>query len=86
MRNVGTIDASGVHILEELVEKGRREGYLLVLSAVSRRVYRVMRKSGLVETVGRRNFAGDIFGAIKIAKSYLSVSQEYNGVENSQLN
>jgi len=76
MRNVGTIDASGVHILEELVEEGRREGYILVLSAVSRSVYRVMRKSGLVETVGRRNFAGDIFRAIEISKQHLSVSQE----------
>ena len=76
MRNVGTIDASGVHILEELVEEGRREGYILVLSAVSRSVYRVMRKSGLVETVGRGNFAGDIFRAIEISKQHLSVSQE----------
>ena len=76
MRNVGTIDASGVHILEELVEEGRREDYILVLSAVSRSVYRVMRKSGLVETVGRRNFAGDIFRAIEISKQHLSVSQE----------
>ena len=76
MRNVGTIDASGVHILEELVEEGRREGYILVLSAVSRSVYRVMRKSGLVETVGRRNFAGDIFRGIEISKQHLSVSQE----------
>ena len=76
MRNVGTIDASGVHILDELVEEGRREGYILVLSAVSRSVYRVMRKSGLVETVGRGNFAGDIFRAIEISKQHLSVSQE----------
>jgi SulP family sulfate permease len=71
MRNVLTIDASGVHILEELAEEGRRDGYILVFSAVSRSVYRVMRRSGFVDVVGRRNFAGDIFGALEIAKRHL---------------
>ena len=71
MRNVVSIDASGVHILEELAEEGRHEGYVLVFSAVSRSVYRVMRKSGFVETVGRGSFAGDVFGALAIAKKHL---------------
>ena len=75
MRNVLTIDASGVHLLEELVEEGRREGYILVFSAVSRSVYRVMRKSGLVDMIGRKNFAGDVFGAIEIAKRHLLQTQ-----------
>jgi SulP family sulfate permease len=71
MRNVLSIDASGIHILEELAEEGRRDGYILVFSAVSRSVYRVMRSSGFVETVGRKHFAGDIFGALEIAKHHL---------------
>jgi SulP family sulfate permease len=71
MRNVLTIDASGVHILEELADEGRREGYVLVFSAVSRSVYRVMRSSGFVETVGRKHFANDIFSALEIAKTHL---------------
>jgi SulP family sulfate permease len=72
MRNVLTIDASGIHILEELAAEGRRDGYILVFSAVSRGVYRVMRKSGFVETVGRKHFAGDVFGALEIAKRHLT--------------
>jgi SulP family sulfate permease len=76
MRNVLTIDASGVHILEELAQEGRRDGYILIFSAVSRNVYRVMRKSGFVETVGRKNFAGDIFGALGIAKRHLSETEQ----------
>ena len=84
MRNVVSIDASGVHILEELAEEGRHEGYVLVFSAVSRSVYRVMRKSGFVETVGRKSFAGDIFGAIEIAKRHLEGSREYNELHHSQ--
>ena len=72
MRNVLSIDASGIHILEELAREGRDKGSILIFSAVSRGVYRVMRKSGLVETVGRKNFAPDVFSAIDIATRHLS--------------
>jgi SulP family sulfate permease len=71
MRNVSNVDASGLHILEELAHEGREHGYIIVFSAVSRGVYRVMRKSGFVETVGRDKFAGDIFAALEIATRHL---------------
>ena len=74
MRQVPTIDASGIHILEELVREAHSGGCIIVFSAVSRSVYRVMRKSGFVELVNRHNFAPDIFGALKIAKQYLDSS------------
>jgi len=73
MRNVTTIDASGIHILEELAEEGKKNGYILVFSAVSRSVYRVMRTSGFVETIGRENFAADIFKALEIAENHLEM-------------
>ena len=76
MRQVPSIDASGIHILEELVREADRDKYLIVFSAVSRNVYRSMRKSGLVETVGRKNFAADIFAALDIAKAYLETLQK----------
>lgn len=71
MRNVLTIDASGIHILEELISDGRANGFVVVFSGVSRSVYRVMRKSGLVDEVGRENFAADIHAAITIAETHL---------------
>jgi SulP family sulfate permease len=71
MRNVSNVDASGLHILEELAREGSENGYIIVFSAVSRSVYRVMRKSGFVETVGRDKFAGDIFAALEIATRHL---------------
>lgn len=71
MRYVPTIDASGVHILEELVREAHSNGCIIVFSAVSRSVYRVMRKSGFVDMVDRRNFATDIFGALEIARLHL---------------
>ncbi|MBP6003768.1 MAG: sulfate permease [Pyrinomonadaceae bacterium] len=75
MRQVPTIDASGIHVLEELVNEARENGQILVFSAVSRSVYRVMRKSGFVEKVGKKNFAGDIFAALKVAEIYLDSIQ-----------
>ena len=71
MRHVPTIDASGVHILEELVSEAQENGYIIIFSAVSRTVYRVMRKSGFVDAVGRKRFAGDIFAALKIADEHI---------------
>lgn len=76
MRHVLTIDASGIHILEEIAEEARDHGYILVFSAVSRKVYRVMRRSGFVEMVGRKHFAGDIFAALKIAEEHLRAAPD----------
>lgn len=72
MRNVPTIDASGIHILEELINEAKKNEYALIFSAVSRPVYRVMRKTGFVELAGRDNFAADIFAAIKQAEMHLA--------------
>lgn len=72
MREVPSIDASGIHILEELVKEMHSRNAIVVFSAVSRSVYRVMRKSGLIELVDRNNFAPDIFAALEIAKTYLA--------------
>lgn len=71
MRQVPTIDASGIHVLEELADETLENGQIIVFSAVSRSVFRVMRKSGFVDKVGRKHFAGDIFSALEIAKTHL---------------
>ncbi len=71
MRNVPTIDASGIHILEELVDEMHSARGIVVFSAVSPSVYREMEASGFIESVDRRNFAPDIFGALEIARKYL---------------
>lgn len=74
MRQVPTIDASGVHVLEELANEAAGNGQVLVFSGVSRSVYRIMRKSGFVERVGRKNFTRDIFAALELAKTYLDAA------------
>jgi SulP family sulfate permease len=71
MRNVTNVDASGIRVLEELADEAEQNGYILVFSAVSRNVYRVMRQTGFTEKVGRGHFAGDIFKALEIAENHL---------------
>ena len=75
MRQVPTIDASGIHILEELVKEMHDRRAIVVFSAVSRSVYRVMRTTGFVDLVDRKNFAPDIFAALDIARKYISETQ-----------
>ncbi len=71
MRNVLTIDASGIHILEELIKETKENGCVLIFSAVAPNVFRVMKTSGFIESVGKENFAKDIYKALEIADSYL---------------
>ena len=71
MRNVLTIDASGLHILEELIRETKENGCVLIFSAVAPNVFKVMKKSGFVESVGKENFARDIYKALEIADNYL---------------
>ena len=75
MRQVPSIDASGIRVLEEMVEDANAAGYVIVFSAVTRSVYRTMRQSGLVEKVGRENFAGDIFKALEIARTWIGANR-----------
>jgi len=78
MRQVPSIDASGIHILEELVKESHSGGCIIVFSAVSRSVYRVMRKSGFVDLVDRNNFAPDLFAALEIAKKHIESPEPDN--------
>ena len=75
MRHVPTIDASGIHVLEELAAEAAENGQLLIFSAVSAEVYRVMQKSGFVNAIGDENFAADIFAALLIANKRLDDRQ-----------
>lgn len=71
MRNVLTVDASGIHLLEEMVREAKAGGYTIIFSAVSNGVRSAMSQSGFEEMVGSRYFAADIFEALKIAEDQL---------------
>jgi SulP family sulfate permease len=72
MRHVQTIDASGLHTLEELLESTRRRGIVLVISAVRPNVRELMERTGFVGALGEENFCEDIYCALDRAKMFLN--------------
>lgn len=68
MREVRAIDASGLRTLDDLRERTRREGTVLVLSGVHSQPLEAMERSGLADGVGRENIVPDIDGALARAR------------------
>jgi sulfate permease, SulP family len=54
-RNARHLDATSVMALEELIHLMRARGRHLLISGAMKEVYRVLRDSGTVETIGREN-------------------------------
>jgi SulP family sulfate permease len=73
MRRVPVIDASGVHALEELHHKCRKEGSQLLLSGVHAQPLNVLARSGLVDTLGMENVLGNIDDALSRAREILNL-------------
>lgn len=71
LRHVPTIDSTGLHALEDVLDKTRREHTLLVLSGVQPRLLAVLRRSGLTERVGDENILPDIESAVVRAREVL---------------
>jgi SulP family sulfate permease len=76
MRQVPTIDASGIHILEEFVRESHASGGIVIFSAVAESVVKVMKDSRFVDMVDERNFVPDIFAALEIARQHISFVSE----------
>lgn len=75
MRDVSSIDASGLHLLTDFHRELTGRGSSIVFSAVSPAVISVMQKDGFFDLVGGDKFANDIFEAIEIAKRILAERQ-----------
>ncbi len=71
LRNVPTMDMSGLHAFEVVVHKLRRDGVRILLTAVQPLPFAVMEKAGLVELIGRAKFCADIDEALaKVRKVF----------------
>ncbi len=55
MKNARHLDATSVMAMEELISYLRQSSRHLLISGLSKEFYRVLRKSGMVEVVGREN-------------------------------
>lgn len=59
MRNARNLDATSVCALEELIRFTREKGRHLIISGASREVYRILRKSGVLQLLQEGNAHGE---------------------------
>lgn len=71
MRKVPTIDASGMHALEEFYLECRRQGTVLLLSGVKKNPLLNLQRYHLDELIGHDHIFGHIDGALEFAKEIL---------------
>lgn len=67
MRKVFAIDATGLHVIEELHKNCQRDKTQLLLSGVHAQPMVAMQKKGLFDLIGEENIHGDIDGALERA-------------------
>lgn len=68
MRSVGTVDATAIHNLEQLIEDSEKKGVRVIFSHVNEQPYKAMKKAGLIDRVGEDNFCSHIDEALSLAK------------------
>lgn len=67
MRDVLSIDASGLESLDELLRESRREGAVLMLTGVHSQTLEAMENSGFLERIGPENLLEDLDAALRRA-------------------
>ena len=72
MRHVQTIDASGLHTMDELLEATKRRHIALIISAARPNVRALMKRTGFEESLGAENFCEDIFCALERSRLVLA--------------
>jgi len=72
MRNVPAMDASGLHAFRIAVQKLRRDGVKIFLTAVQPQPMKVMFESGLVDWLGIEKFCPDLDDALARARHLLT--------------
>lgn len=71
MRDVPAIDATGLHVLEELVETSHAHGIKVILSGLQPQPLSAVQKAGLPEIIGQDSIAENIDVALQRARDWL---------------
>ncbi len=79
LRLVPAIDATGLQVLEDLLERTRREGGTMMLTGVAAQPLEAMNKSGFTDRIGRENILENIDAALSRARQLLGLPPEQAG-------
>lgn len=72
MRQVPAVDATGLRALEDVFEKTKKDGTVLILSGIRRQPLMALRRTGLLEKIGRNNVYRHIDKALQHAKELVA--------------
>jgi len=75
MRNVLTIDATGIKVLEDLLHDSRKENTLLILSGVHTQPVVALQRAGFMDAIGEQNILGNIDDALDRAREFLGLER-----------
>jgi len=70
-----TLDAIGLHALEDVFEKARRDGTVLMLSGVHAQPLVVMKQSGFAEKVGENHMTTSLDEALRQAEAIVATPE-----------
>ena len=76
MRNVPAIDATGLHVLRDLIRSGRRDGLLVLLSDVHAQPLLAMARAEILDEVGEEHLFGNVDDALNRAREHLGIAPE----------
>ncbi len=74
MRNVPAVDATGLRALEDVVEKSKKEGTTVIISGIRRQPLAALRRTALLNKIGRENIFRDIDRALSRARQILGLA------------
>lgn len=75
LRDVPTIDSTGLHALQDLAKRSRKDGTLLLLSDVHAQPMFALVRSDILKDIGEENLFGNIDDALNRARDYLGLSR-----------
>lgn len=95
MRHVPAVDATGLRVLEDLQDRANKEGTQILLSGIRRQPLHALRRSPLLEKIGRKNIFRDLDHALNRAREILGLpsvgiahahSEEHDATHKAKIN
>lgn len=74
MRNVPAVDASGLRALEDVVERSKKEGATVIISGIRRQPLAALRRTPLLNKIGRENVFRNIDRALARAREIVGAA------------
>ena len=78
MRNVSTIDATGMHYLKEMIQEMQSKQTKVIIAGISSEIFDRLKGDRVVFLVGKKNIFDNFYESLTHAKSIISQLKELN--------